>query len=59
LVEGLLKRYNDVKVYCLVRASSEEAGLERISANLKNHHIWEVRIFKLKNKNKLNYIIFF
>jgi L-aminoadipate-semialdehyde dehydrogenase len=41
ILQSLLRKFPDVKVYCLVRANNFEKGKERIVSNLENHHIWE------------------
>jgi len=41
ILEGLLSKYEDSKVYCLVRASTKEKGYERLKNNLEDHMIWK------------------
>ena len=41
LLQGLLKKYPQASVLCLVRADTPAKGAERLKANLLNHHIWD------------------
>ena len=40
LLHRLLVKYSSSSVYCLVRAESEHAGMERLVNNLKTHLLW-------------------
>ena len=52
LLEQTLNQSNDhknstLKVYCLVRASNEEEGWNRLKRNLINHLLWDERFLNL------------
>ena len=41
LLQGLLTKYPQASVHCLVRADTAAKGMERLKSNLLNHHIWD------------------
>lgn len=41
IVRELLERNNDIKIYCLVRATDTSKAFERIEVNLKKHGLWK------------------
>jgi thioester reductase-like protein len=41
LLAGQLQRWPELTVQCLVRASSEQAGLERVRSNLEHYGLWQ------------------
>ncbi len=41
IVSGLLKEFPQANLYCLVRASNQQAGYDRIKDNCKRHLVWQ------------------